>query len=94
MKKKNCFYKKLAALVMGGLLTASCTGTVFAADTVDLSLDDSIQMALENNRTIKQSVADVDSAVWSLKSARSSMGPALSWTSAAVKMGGKAYENH
>lgn len=93
MKKKNCFYKKLAALVMGGLLTASCTGTVFASDTVDLSLDDSVQMALENNRTIKQSVSDVDSAVWSLKSARSSMGPSLSWSSYAYKVGGKAYEN-
>lgn len=81
MKKKNCFYKKLAALVMGGLLTASCTGTVFASDTVDLSLDDSIQMALENNRTIKQSMADVDSAAWSLKSARANMGPSLTWNS-------------
>ncbi len=93
MKKKNCFYKKLAALVMGGLLTASCTGTVFASDTVDLSLDDSIQMALENNRTIKQSMADVDSAAWSLKSARANMGPSLTWNSYAYKVGGKAYQN-
>ena len=69
MKKNHPFYKKITALVLGGLMTMGA-GTAFAADAVDLGLDDSIQMAFENNRTLKQSLASVDSARWNLSSAR------------------------
>lgn len=91
MKKTTHFYKNLTAMVMGGLLTMSITGTAMAADTVDLNLEDSIQMALENNRDIKKSVTDVDAASWSLKSARAGMGPTLNWETTAAKVGGKVY---
>ena len=92
MKKNHPFYKKLTALVLGGLMTMSA-GTALAADTVDLGLDDSIQMAFENNRTLKQSLANVDSARWNLSSARRSQGPTLSWQGTANRVGGKYYRN-
>ena len=56
MKKANRFHKKLTALVLAGLMAMSAS-TALAANTVELGLDDSIQMALENNRSIKQSIA-------------------------------------
>ena len=73
-------------------MTVSVAGTAMAADTVELTLDDSIQMAMENNRTIKQSVTDVDYANWTLHQARRATGPSLSWSGTAYKLGGKAYE--
>lgn len=69
MNKKNRFYKKLTALIATGLLTAAVSGTALAADTVQLDLHDSVQMALENNRTIRQALTDVDTAKWTLRSA-------------------------
>lgn len=92
MNKNNRFYKKLTALIATGLLTAAVSGTAFAADTVQLDLHDSVQMALENNRTIRQALTDVDTAKWSLSSARRSMGPTLSWATTAYRIGGKTYE--
>lgn len=85
MNKNNRFYKKLTALVATGLLTAAVSGTAFAADTVQLDLHDSVQMALENNRTIRQALTDVDTAKWSLSSARRTMGPTLNWTAKALR---------
>ena len=93
MKKNNRFYKRLAALVAGGIMTFSAVGTVWAADTVDLTLDDSIRMALENNRTIKESMMDVDTARWAQHQARRSGGPKLTWSGSAARIGGEAYEN-
>ena len=69
-KFKDMYGKKLTALVLGGLLSLSLSGTVLAADTVDINLDDSVRMAMENNRTIKQSAADQEMAGWALKGAR------------------------
>ena len=77
MNKNNRFYKKLTALVATGLLTAAVSGTAFAADTVQLDLHDSVQMALENNRTIRQALTDVDTAKWTLSKARRTMGPTV-----------------
>ena len=85
MNKNNRFYKKLTALVATGLLTAAVSGTAFAADTVQLDLHDSVQMALENNRTIRQALTDVDTAKWSLSSARRTMGPTLNWAATALR---------
>ena len=65
---------------------------VFAADTVQLDLKDTVRMALENNRTIKQYFANVDNARWSLSKARRQMGPTLTWNTGANRIGGKAYE--
>ena len=85
MNKNNRFYKKLTALVATGLLTAAASGTAFASDTVQLDLHDSVQMALENNRTIRQALTDVDTAKWSLSSARRTMGPTLNWAATALR---------
>jgi hypothetical protein len=38
---KKHFYKKLTAMVLGGLLTVS-TGTALAANTVQLNLNDAV----------------------------------------------------
>ena len=65
---------------------------VFAADTVQLDLQDTVRMALENNRTLKQYFANVDNARWSLSKARRQMGPTLTWNTGANRIGGKAYE--
>ena len=48
MKMNKGFPKKLTALVMGGLTMMMVTGTAMAADTVQLDLKDSVQMALQN----------------------------------------------
>ena len=93
MKRTNKFYKKLTAMVLGGLLSASFMGSALAAESVDLTLDESIQMALANNRTIKESATDVDSANWALHQARRATGPSLTWAGTANKLGGKAYES-
>ena len=76
------FYKKLTALVLGGLLTMSA-GSVSAASTVKLNLDDAVQMALENNRDIKSALADVDAAKWNLSNYRRQTGATLSLSSSA-----------
>lgn len=85
MNKNNRFYKKLTALIATGLLTAAVSGTAFAADTVQLDLHDSVQMALENNRTIRQALTDVDTAKWTLSTARRTMGPTLNWAATALR---------
>ena len=63
-----------------------------SAETVKLSLADSVQMALANNRTIKQSLADVDAAHEQLHAANRSAGPLLTWDWTAARVGGKAKE--
>ena len=92
MNKKNRFYKKLTALIATGLLTATVSGTALAADTVQLDLHDSVQMALENNRTIRQALTDVDTAKWTLSKARRTMGPTVTWTSGANRIGGDSLD--
>lgn len=92
VNKKNRFYKKLTALIATGLMTAAVSGTAFAADTVQLDLHDSVQMALENNRTIRQALTDVDTAKWTLSKARRTMGPTVTWTSGANRIGGDSLD--
>ena len=89
MKKFN--HKKMTAAVLGAMLAMS-VGTASAADTVQLDLKDSVRMALENNRTIKQAFATVDNARWALSQARRQMGPTLTWNTVAARIGGKAYD--
>lgn len=85
MKNTKAFYKKLTAMVLGGMMVSS---TAMAADTVELNLEDSVRMALENNRTIKESSADQKAAEWGLHSARRMAGPVLSWSGTAYAVGG------
>mgnify|MGYP002521338582 CR=1 FL=1 len=92
MNKNKRFYKKLTAIVAMGLMTAAISGTALAADTVQLDLHDSVQMALENNRTIRQALTDVDSAKWTLSKARRTMGPTVTWESNANRIGGASLD--
>ena len=71
---------------------ALSASTALAADTVQLDLRDTVQMALENNRTLKQSYANVDNARWGLSKARRQMGPTLTWNTVANRIGGKTYD--
>ena len=83
MNKKR-FYKRLTAMILGGLLTVSA-GSVSAANTVQLNLNDAVQMALENNRSIKTALANVDVAKWNLSKYRRQTGVTLS-----LSTGGKS----
>lgn len=81
-------------LVRALALTAAVglfTGTA-SAETMHVDLRRSVQMALENNRTIKQALTDVDAAHASLAQANRSMGPTLTWQTSANRVGGEAYE--
>ena len=78
---KTYFYKKLTALVLGGLMTFTA-GSVSAANTVQLNLEDAVQMALENNRSIKKALANVDVAKWNLSNYRRQTGVSVSLSSA------------
>ena len=86
--------KKLTAFVLGGLMTLGAAPTALAYDTVDLGLDDAIQMAFETNRSLKQSLAGVDAAKWNLSTARRQQGPTLSWEGTASRVGGATYDRY
>jgi len=79
-------------MVLGGIMTMSLTsGVALAADTVNLTLDESIDLALKNNKDIQQSVSETETAKWSLKEAKGSNGFSLAWSSTADKIGGNYY---
>ena len=88
--RKN-FRKRLASLLAAGMMTFS-VGTVDAAEIVNISLDETIQRALENNRTIKESVAERESAFWSLSEARRQSNPTVSWSWSGARVGGMNYD--
>ncbi|MBQ1615477.1 MAG: TolC family protein [Selenomonas sp.] len=92
MNKKH-FYKKLTAMVLGGLLTVS-TGTALAANTVQLNLNDAVQMAMENNRSIKSALADVDVAKWNMSKYRRQTGVTVGLSSAFNRANDTAATSH
>ena len=61
------------------------------AESLKINLEDAINLALKNNRTIEQSADDREAAQWYLSAARRSFGPTFSWTSTANKIGGRYY---
>lgn len=85
--KKN-YMNKLAAFVLSGLMTTTMAN-VAMAESVDMTLEESVRTALDNNYNIKQQEAEYDSAVWARHQARRSFGPTVNWQSTATKMGGK-----
>lgn len=89
--KKN-YMRKLTALVLGGLMTTTMASAAMAK-SVDMTLEDSVRTALDNNYNIKQQEAEYDSAVWARHQARRSFGPTVNWQSTATKMGGKYYDS-
>ena len=64
-----------------------------AADSVKMSLDKAVGLALQNNRTITQYTEDREAAKWALSAVRRSSGPTLSWNSTAGYIGGRYYKD-
>ena len=86
--KKN-FRRKLAAALVAGMMTFSIgVASVDAANVVNVSLEETIQRAFENNRTIKESVAERENAFWSLSEARRQTNPKLTWDFSGARGGG------
>ncbi|MBC8014986.1 MAG: TolC family protein, partial [Sporomusaceae bacterium] len=72
----NHWKKRLAAALTGGFLMLN-TAAVLAAP-VELSLDESIVMALQNNPAIKIADADREKSEWAISEARGGKMPTLS----------------
>lgn len=83
--------KKKTGIIVLGLMLLAAGGTV-SAERMDITLDEGVRMALENNYSIEESASDRDSAYWGLREARRNSGPKVSWSSGAYRVGGKAYE--
>ena len=82
--------KKLFAIIPS-LLALFLNSNVCSAMT--LNLEQSIQLALENNQTIEQTIEDRIRAKWGLSEARRNSGVTFSWSVSAMRIGGKAYES-
>ena len=88
MKSIRKLQKALAALAVAGYMGFAALGTAEAAPIVELTLQESIDMALENNRTIKESAEDQWQAYWAHREARRQAGPTLSWSGTAYHRSG------
>ena len=87
--------RKLAIAATVGIISLSFSAEdVFAAEARNIDLDETIQLALENNRTIKQSIVSRESAYWNFKTAGSRLGPNVSVTSQALGVGGSYYSSY
>lgn len=91
MNKKS-LNKTITAVLLSGSLFLGGSNLAFAQDTVDLTLDNTVELALENNRTIKQSVYDTDSARWALSEAKGKKGFSINWQTAAAAASGETYD--
>ena len=77
---------------LSALLSAMfATTQIASAEFYELNLDDCIDLALKNNRTIEQSVELRENAKWILKRQRRATGPSITWSSAVNKIGGDDY---
>ena len=88
LMKRMRMFKKL------GLVACLLTGVMAAEGEtapLSLSLDDSVQMALQVHQTIISADAQAESARWQMKSARRNGGPTLTWNSTGYKVGGRDY---
>ena len=89
--KKN-IRKKFATVLAASLMFFSAN--VDAADVINITLDETIQRAFENNRTIKESVAEREGAFWSLSEARRQTNPKVTWEFNGQKFGGQYYRSY
>jgi len=91
---KKIFRRKLASALAAGIMAFSIGATsAGAADVVNITLDETIQRAFENNRVIKESIAEREAAYWSLSEARRQTNPQVSWSFSGAKVGGLYYRN-
>ena len=86
--------KRLTTMVLGGIMALSVTSaTALAADRVDVDLEQSINLALQNNKNIHQSAESMNASEWAVKEAKGNRGLALSWNATANAVGGASYTN-
>lgn len=74
---------KLCLMLTGAFLLLQPTGAFAAA--LELSLDDSIAQALQNNSTIKMAASDREKAKWGIKEAESGQLPSVALSSSAAR---------
>lgn len=84
--------KKRIAAILCALSLFGYGATCSAADSVTMSLDKAIDLALENNQSITQYRADRESARWGLSATRRNKGPRLRWDFQSNYIGGKNYK--
>ncbi len=82
---------KLNKFMLSLLLTIFTATPNVSAEILNVNLDDCINLALTNNRSIEQSEASRENASWALRRYRRATGPSVSWTSNANKIGGNDY---
>ena len=92
MRRINKLQKALATLAVVGTMGFAVLGTAEAAQIVELTLLESIDMALENNRKIKESAEDQSQAYWAHREARRKAGPTLSWNGVGMYQAGRKEE--
>ena len=63
MKSIRKLQRTLAAVAVAGYIGFAALGTAEAAQIVELTLQESIDMALENNRKIKESAEDLQKVI-------------------------------
>ena len=63
------FRRKYAKAAVMTFMLCSAWGTA-SAESLDMTLEDGVQMALERNCDIEESAADLDNAYWALREAR------------------------
>lgn len=74
---------------MVGLFAFS--SSVALADNIELTLDQSIELALNNNKNIKISEADNESAKWSIKEAKGAKNFSIDLSHTDAEVGGDSY---
>lgn len=89
-KDKNKWVKSLTALVIGGLMTMALTNTALARQ---MSLEESVTEAINNNHSIKQEAAAVEQAKAALGEAHGNEGVSITWSGTAEKVGGDYYNS-
>lgn len=87
MLKKDIWKKRLGTLLASGFLAMAAATTALAAP-VELSLDESIDLALRNNPSVKIAEAEKERTFWSIDDARTGRLPTMSYTHTA-----KRFEN-
>lgn len=84
LKLSGCIAKRLSALIAGGMLMAVAIPG-FAAAPLELTLDDTIAMALKNNHSIKVAESEAEKADWDISTAKAGKEPSLSLSHNAMR---------
>ncbi len=83
--------KRKIAAILSAISLLGHGVTASAADSVTMSLDKAIDLALTNNQAVVQSQEDRESARWNLSATRRQTGLRLNWSAQANYIGGKYY---